>query len=122
ERVRELIGGPYASRYTLSHLVKDEQHLAPEAWRRTYRILPHGALAAGYLTGNFDVVSVSAAASTGIMDLRTNSWCRAMLGALENPEYKQLAWQQLPRIADQFELVGPLSDSLAMENWLDWGN
>ena len=29
--------------------------------------------AAGYLTGNFDVVSVSAAASTGIMDLRTSA-------------------------------------------------
>src|SRR5437016_862915 len=62
ERVRQLIGGPWAIRYTLSHLVKDETHLAPAEWQRTYRILPHGALAAGFLTGNFDVVSVSAAA------------------------------------------------------------
>jgi len=122
DTVQKLIGGPWAIRYTLSHLVKDEVTLSPVDWRRTQRILPHGSLAAGYLTGNFDVVSVSAAASTGIMDLRTLEWCPAMLHALENPEYKQLAWQQLPRIADQFELVGPLSDSLAMENWLDWGN
>src|SRR5215470_6520075 len=27
ERVRQLIGGPWASRYTLSHLLKDEIHL-----------------------------------------------------------------------------------------------
>src|SRR5258708_33468641 len=62
ERVKQLIGGPWAVRYSLSHLVKDEAHLAPADWQRTYRMLPHGALAAGYLTGNFDVVSVSAAA------------------------------------------------------------
>src|SRR5207249_6317543 len=62
ERVRERIGGPWAIRYTLSHLVKDEAHLLETDWRRTMRILPHGSLAAGYLTGNFDVTSVSAAA------------------------------------------------------------
>src|SRR5262249_56451438 len=83
DRVRQLIGGPWAIRYSLSHLVKDEAHLPEPDWRRTARILPHGALAAGYLTGNFDGVSVSAAASTGIMDLRTNQWCRDMLGAVE---------------------------------------
>src|SRR5882762_5982589 len=82
-RVQELIGGPWAIRYSLSHLVKDEEQLAEADWKRTYRILPHGALAAGFLTGNFDVASVSAAASTGMMDLRTNQWCRGMLDALE---------------------------------------
>jgi sugar (pentulose or hexulose) kinase len=101
-----LIGGPWAIRYTLSHLVKDEATLSPADWKRTHRILPHGALAAGYLTGNFKVVSVSAAASTGIMDLRTCQWCRPMLDALEKPEYRELAWQQLPQIIDQFEQVG----------------
>ncbi len=115
ERVRELIGGPWAIRYSLSHLVKDETHLATADWERTSRMLPHGALAAGYLTGNFDVVSVSAAASTGIMDLRTRQWCRTMLDALERPEYRELAWRQLPRILDHSELLGPLTPSLADE-------
>ena len=41
-----------------------------------------GRCAAGYLTGRFDVTSVSSAASTGIMDLRTNQWRREMLDAL----------------------------------------
>src|SRR5262249_58284644 len=68
ERVKELIGGPWAIRYSLSHLVKDEECLPREGWERTERILSHGALAAGFLTGNFDVTSVSAAASTGMMD------------------------------------------------------
>ena len=82
KRVRELLGGPWADRYTLSHLVKDEDpaYFSPADWQRTYRILPHGALAAGYLTGHFDVISVSAAASTGIMDLRNGAWCPGMLG------------------------------------------
>ncbi len=110
-RVRSLIGGPWAIRYTLSHLVKDEEHLSAADWQRTVRILPHGSLAAGFLTGNFDVVSVSAAASTGIMDLRTNQWCRPMLDALANPEYRDLAWAQLPRIIDQNEPIGPLAPS-----------
>src|SRR5438094_1270079 len=112
EKVKQLIGGPWAIRYTLSHLLKDEVTLLPADWKRTTRILPHGALAVGYLTGNFDVVSVSAAASTGIMDLCTQQWCRPMLNALEKPEYRELAWQQLPRIVDHFGLVGPLSDSV----------
>jgi sugar (pentulose or hexulose) kinase len=96
-------------------LVKDEAHLPPRDWQRTARILPHGALAAGYLTGNFDVVSLSSAASTGIMDLRTGAWCRGMLDALEKPELRELAWRQLPRIADHFEPVGRLSRTLAEE-------
>jgi sugar (pentulose or hexulose) kinase len=115
DKVQKLIGGPWAIRYTLSHLVKDEAHLSLADWHRTDRILPHGSLAAGYLTGNFDVVSVSAAASTGIMNLRSCRWSRPMLGALERPELRQLAWKQLPRILDQYEPVGPLSAPLALE-------
>jgi len=115
EQVRQLIGGPWAIRYTLSHLVKDETTLPPADWRRTERVLPHGALAAGYLTGNFDVVSVSAAASTGMMDLRQSEWCREMLGALERPDCRELAWRQLPRILDHYQPVGRLSAALALE-------
>jgi xylulokinase len=119
KKVRELIGGPWAVRYGLSHLVKDERTLGEAGWRRTYRILGHGPLAAGFLTGNFDVTSVSAAASTGMMDLRTNQWRREMLGALEREEYRALAWEQLPRIIDHFDPVGPLHPSLAIEAGLD---
>jgi sugar (pentulose or hexulose) kinase len=119
DKVKQFIGGPWAIRYTLSHLLKDEVTLLPADWGRTTRILPHGGLAAGYLTGNFDVVSVSAAASTGIMDLRSQQWCRPMLDALEKTEYRELAWKQLPRIVDHFELVGPLSESLALEVGID---
>ena len=35
DQVKTLIGGPWASRYTLSHLVKDETCLAPADWERT---------------------------------------------------------------------------------------
>jgi sugar (pentulose or hexulose) kinase len=120
-RVRELIGGPWAIRYSLSHLVKDEETLPPADWQRTYRILPHGALAAGYLTGNFDAASVSSAASTGMMDLRSGRWCRPMLDALARPEYRDLAWAQLPRILVESEPVGPLSESQALEAGLPPG-
>src|SRR5437660_10933269 len=88
ERVRERIGGPWAIRYSLSHLVKDEEQLPREDWERTRWIAQHGSLVGGYLTGRFDVVSVSAAASAGIMDLRTARWCPAMLDALESPVYR----------------------------------
>jgi xylulokinase len=118
-KVRDMIGGPWAIRYTLSHLVKDEEQLSLSDWRRTEFILPHGALAAGFLTDRFDVVSVSAAASTGIMDLRTKQWHRPMLDALAGPEYRELAWKQLPRIADQYEPIGPLSASLSLEVGLE---
>jgi sugar (pentulose or hexulose) kinase len=121
ERVQELIGGPWAIRYSLSHLVKDEEFLPAADWKRTARILPHGALAAGYLTGNFDVVSVSAAASTGILDLRTARWREEMLGALGSAEYRSLAWSQLPRVIDASEPIGPLSESLALEAGLPPG-
>jgi xylulokinase len=114
-RARELIGAPWAIRYSLSHLVKDEACLPEADWRRTWRILSHGSLAAGYLTGNFEVTSRSSAASTGIMDLRNGQWRREMLGALESPAFRELAWKQLPRIIDHFESIGPLSSNLAEE-------
>lgn len=121
KRVRALIGGPWAVRYSLSHLVKDEAKLAEADWRRTRRVLLHGPLAAGYLTGNFDVCSVSSAASTGLMDLRTGQWRREMLDALESPERRALAWEQLPRIIDSFEPIGPLSAGLAAEVGIEPG-
>jgi xylulokinase len=121
EAVQKLIGGPWAIRYSLSHLVKDETCLPTPDWRRTTRCLPHGSLAAGYLTGSFDTASVSAAASTGIMDLRTNQWCTGMLRALENTEYRHLAEQQLPQIIDQFTPVGSFSRSVAADLCLDPG-
>ncbi len=119
DKVRELIGGPWAIRYSLSHLVKDEAMLGMEDWQRTAKILSHGSLAAGYLTGNFDVTSISCAASTGIMDLRTGQWCKAMLDAIKCPDYRELAWSRLPRIIDQFEPIGPLQPSLALEAGID---
>ena len=115
EAVERLIGGPWAIRYSLSHLVKDEHTLSDADWRRTWRILTHGSLAAGFLTGYFDTVSVSAAASTGMMDLRTAKWRPEMLGALAKEEYRDLAWSQLPPIVDGNEPVGPLRTSLCIE-------
>lgn len=114
-RVLDLIGGPWADRYSLSHLVKDEAALSKSDWQRTWRILSHGALSAGYLTGNFDVTSISTAASTGIMDLRTGQWRREMLEALASPELRELAWNQLPRIVDHFEPLGPLAPHVCLE-------
>jgi sugar (pentulose or hexulose) kinase len=121
ERARELTGGPWAVRYSLSHLVKDEETLPEDAWRRTRRIAQHGSLAAGYLTGNFDVVSVSAAASTGIMDLRTDQWRREMLDALARPEYRELAWTALPDIIPADYPINPIAESVALEGGLPQG-
>lgn len=115
DRVRERIGGPWAIRYTLSHLLKDEETLSADDWQRTRWIAQHGSLAAGYLTGRFEVVSVSAAASTGIMDLRTCQWQLATLDALESPLHRQFAAHQLPRIIDHAEPIGPISANLADE-------
>src|SRR5262245_30054354 len=115
DEVRELIGGPWAIRYSLSHLVKDEKHLDEKDWRRTAKILSHGSLAAGYLTGIFDTTSVSCAASTGIMDLRAKEWRKEMLDAIDCSDYRELAWSQLPRIVDHFEPIGPLQPSLVSE-------
>lgn len=119
KKVRELIGGPWAIRYSLTHLVKDEDELKYTDWQRTALVLPHGSLAAGFLTGNFGACSVSSAASTGIMDLRTAQWRREMLEALAVEDCRRLAWEQLPRIVDHFEPVGPLSESLTLEAGLD---
>jgi len=116
ERVREMIGGPWAARYSLSHLVKDEKALKKPEWKATDKILPHGALAAGYLTGRFDVVSVSSAASMGLMDLRTNAWCPAMLDALKTPANRKLAESQLPAIiANMNQAIGPMAEHVALE-------
>lgn len=119
EAVHKLIGGPWAVRYSLSHLVKDEEHLSAEEWRRTFRILPHGALAAGFLTGNFNACSVSVAASTGMMDFKKKKWAKSMLNALANSEYRKLAWDQLPDIIDQYDALGPLSQSVCLDAGID---
>ncbi|MBM3979530.1 MAG: xylulose kinase [Planctomycetes bacterium] len=113
--------GPWAVRYSLSHLVKDETELRADDWARTELILPHGPLAAGYLTGRFDVTSVSSAASTGIMDLRTDRWSQAMLGALANEHYRALAWRALPTIIGMNDPIGPLSESTALDAGLPCG-
>jgi xylulokinase len=113
EHVKELIGGPWAVRYSLSHLVKDEHALSNADWERTRVMLPHGPAAAGFLTGRFDCASVSAAASTGIMDLRTNAWRREMLDALADPAHRERAWKHLPKIVDMNEPIGALSESAA---------
>src|SRR6476620_6828152 len=41
DRVRQLIGGPWAVRYSLSHLVKDEYALSEDQWASTANILGH---------------------------------------------------------------------------------
>lgn len=114
-RVQELLGGPWAERYSLSHLLKDEVELCEADWKRTERMLLHGPLAAGYLTGVFDVTGVSSAASTGIMNFQSREWSRGMLGALESEAYRELAWQQLPRIVNYDQPIGPLAPHVATE-------
>jgi sugar (pentulose or hexulose) kinase len=121
EHVRKLIGGPWAVRYSLSHLVKDGHTLSEADWKRTRWMLPHGPLSAGYLTGRFDCISISSAASTGILDLRTGKWCRDMLGALAESEHRELAWTNLPNLIDMAVPIGSLSDSLALEAGLPAG-
>lgn len=115
ERAKELTGGPWAVRYSLSHLVKDEHTLSEADWKRTAHILPHGPLAAGYLTDRFNCTSVSSAASTGIMDLRTNEWRKEMLEAIAKPEYRELAWAALPRIVEMSEPIGQLAGHVASD-------
>lgn len=121
DRAREHIGGPWAIRYSLSHLVKDEVRLSKSDWKRTRWITCHGPLAAGYLTGRFDSISISSAASTGLLDLRTGTWCKAMLDALENLEYRELAWNSLPSVVDSKKPIGPISKTLAIETGLPEG-
>lgn len=108
----ELTGGPWAVRYSLSHLMKDEQTLSRTDWERTRWTIGHGGLVAGYMTDRFDAVSASVAASTGIMDLRTDQWCPAMLDALETPDYRRMAVEQLPRIIPWNQPIGPISAHL----------
>jgi len=120
-RVQELIGGPWAVRYSLSHLVKDEQTLAKEDWARTRWMLPHGPASAGYLTGRFDCTSVSSAASTGLLDLRTENWQKEMLDALAEPTHRAQAWVNLPKVIPLSEPIGPLSESIAADAGLPAG-
>jgi sugar (pentulose or hexulose) kinase len=123
ETPKKLTGGPWAVRYSLSHLVKDahipagktDSLLSHADWQRTKWILPHGPLAAGYLTDRWGVTSVSSAASTGIMDLRTNAWCKEMLDAIAQPPYRELAWNTLPRIIDMNEPVGRLAEHITLD-------
>jgi xylulokinase len=115
DRPRELTGGPWAVRYSLSHLVKDEECLPESGWEQTRWVLGHGPLAAGYLTGRFGVTSVSSAASTGIMDLRTNKWRKEMLSALAREDFRERAWHTLPAIIDMNEPVGQLAEYVALE-------
>jgi sugar (pentulose or hexulose) kinase len=121
EKVKALVGGPWAVRYSLSHLVKDEEVLPESEWKRTRWVLPHGPLAAGYLTGRFDVTSISSAASTGILDLRTNAWRREMLGALADAARREMAWANLPRVLGLNDLIGPLAESVALDALLPPG-
>ena len=119
--VRKLIGGPWAERYSLTHLVKDETTLSRKDWLATKWMQPHGSLAAGYLTGRFDCISVSSAASTGLMDLRSCRWQPMMLGALANAETRTLAEGNLPTILSMMKPVGPLSESVAADCGLPIG-
>lgn len=114
ERAKELTGGPWAVRYSLSHLVKDEHTLSAADWDRTEWLVQHGSAAAGYMTGRFDQVSVSAAASTGMLDLRTNLWRREMLDALADPEHREQAWDALPQVVEMNRPLGELSASFGI--------
>jgi sugar (pentulose or hexulose) kinase len=128
DRAIELTGGPWAVRYSLSHLVKDSHvaegktdSLLPKTdWDRTKWMLPHGPLSAGYLTDRWGVTSVSSAASTGIMNLRTNEWRREMLDAV-SPEYRESAWNTLPKIVDMNSPVGRIAEHLALDAGLPPG-
>lgn len=113
-RARELTGGPWAVRYSLSHLIKDEASLSEADWKRTVWMLPHGPLAAGYLTGRFDCTSVSSAASTGILDLRTNRWQPEMLQALEHQQRRDMALRSLPEIIEMNSPIGSLSEPVSL--------
>ncbi|MGL6075338.1 MAG: xylulokinase [Fimbriiglobus sp.] len=121
ERVQELIGAPWAVRYSLSHLVKDEVTLKGKDWRRTKYIQAHGSLAAGYLTGRFDCISISAAASTGLMDFRTATWQPKMLEALAFTENQSLAEATMPTIIPMDQPIGPISETVAVDVGLPTG-
>jgi sugar (pentulose or hexulose) kinase len=97
----------------LTHLLKDEETLSEADWQRTKWIAQHGSLAAGYLTGRFDGVSISAAASTGLLDLRTTQWNKNMLNALADPQHREQSWRALPTLLDMNEPIAPLAEGLA---------
>ena len=120
-RARELTGGPWAVRYSLSHLVKDATTLGEADWARTHKLVQHGTAAAGYLTGNFDRISASSAASTGMLDLRTNRWRPEMLEALKEADHRIRAWQSFPELIPMDEPLGPLSESVALDAGLPNG-
>ncbi len=115
QRAIELTGGPWAVRYSLSHLVKDEHTLTADEWERAAVMLPHGPAAAGFLTANFHQTSVSSAASTGILDLRTNQWRREMLDALADPTHRDDVWAGLPEIVDMNTPLGQLAEHVALD-------
>jgi xylulokinase len=115
DEMKALLGGPWAERYSLSHLVKDEETLSEADWNRTKWILPHGPMAAGFLTGRYGVTSVSSAASTGLMDFRTDRWRFDMLGAIASDSYRSLVRKQLPEILGMSEPIGPLAANVCAE-------
>ena len=121
-RARELSGGPWAARYSLSHWLKDEATLSNADWKRTWRILSHGSLCGGYLTGNFDQTSLSSAASTGILDLRTGSYAMSMLDSLKIPANRALVKGQLPPILDMNTPIGPLEKGICLSCGIEPGS
>ena len=114
----ELTGGPWAERYGLSHFVKDARALRDLDWKRLAIFAPHGLAAGGYLTGNFERISASTAASTGLLDLRTNSWRREMLDALASAEHRDIVWNLLPELIEPDEPLGPLAEYVAADTVL----
>ena len=117
-RARELTGGPWAVRYGLSHLVKDEQTLSPADWERADVFAPHGLASAGFLTGYFHQISASAAASSGMLDLRTNQWRKEMLDALADPKHRETVWERLPEVVDMNTPLGPLAEHVIRDTSL----
>jgi sugar (pentulose or hexulose) kinase len=118
DRAIELTGGPWAVRYGLSHLVKDEHTLSPNRWERVDVFAPHGLAASGFLTGYFHQISVSCAASSGMLDLRTNQWRREMLDALADPAHRELVWERLPEVVDMNTPLGPLAEHVMRDTSL----
>ncbi|MCU0702410.1 MAG: FGGY-family carbohydrate kinase [Fimbriiglobus sp.] len=114
-RAIDLTGGPWAVRYGLSHLVKDEHTLSRGRWERAAVFAPHGLAAAGFLTGNFHQISASCAASSGMLDLRTNQWRREMLDALADPAHRDTVWECLPEVIDMSVPLGPLAEYVALD-------
>jgi sugar (pentulose or hexulose) kinase len=113
--VRKLIGGPWAVRYSLSHLVKDQASLTEKDWARVKWMMGHGPLAAGYLTGRFGVTSISSAASTGILNLKTDAWQPGMLAAAGDETVQQRLAAILPHVLPTFDPIGPLAEHVALD-------